>query len=243
MKKLMLPVLAISTLSCAANAEQYWSDNSFSLVYGDNFKQVPSGESSKATAFTLEHVSGHNWGSVFFFVDRINGGTDYDETYSEVSPNFTIKKFDNSFVREVYVATTYEYSSSATGTSAFSQDNYLVGAGVSLAIPGMDYFNVNLYRAQNNNNFGRFYDNQLTLVYGWSYENFTIDGFLDYTPARQDGREDELNFTPQLTYNVGPALGLKNKVKVGVEYSYWVNKFGVSKEDQNNVSLILKWHL
>jgi len=81
-------------------------------------------------------------------------------------------------------------------------------------------------------------------VYGWSQGNFNIDGYLDYTPGVK-GRPDELSIAPQLTYNVGPLLGLKNKVKLGVEYSYWENKFaiGIPGDDQHNVSLLLKWHL
>ena len=249
MKKNLLLAAGVSVLSLSAQAEQFWADNSFSLLYGDNYKMVPEGESTKATVMTLEHVSGHSWGGMFFFIDRVNSGEGaYDETYGELSPSISLAKFDG-FVKGINAAFTYEFSTSKTETApftfdTFSQDNYLVGVGVDLAIPGMDYFSATVYRSQNNNNFGKFYDNQLTLVYGWSMGNVTLDGYLDYTPGR-NGRISELSIAPQLTYNIGPVLGLKNKVKVGIEYSYWHNKFAIDvpKNDQHNASLLLKWHL
>src|SRR5690606_28903282 len=245
MKKNLLLAAGVSVLSLSAQAEQFWADNSFSLLYGDNYKMVPEGESTKATVMTLEHVSGHSWGGMFFFIDRVNSGEGaYDETYGELSPSISLAKFDG-FVKGINAAFTYEFSTSYTeGQGSFSQDNYLAGVGVDLAIPGMDYFSATVYRSQNNNNFGKFYDNQLTLVYGWSMGNVTLDGYLDYTPGR-NGRKTELSIAPQLTYNVGPMLGLKNKVKVGIEYSYWRNKFATPEDndDQHNASLLLKWHL
>ena len=250
MKKALLTLAGSSVLAMSAQAEQFWADNSFSLLYGEDYKMVPVGENTRATVMTLEHVSGHSWGGMFFFIDRVNSGEGaYDETYGEVSPTFSLAKFDG-FVKGVNAAFTYEFSSSTTSTApapfnTFSQDNYLAGVGVDLAIPGMDYFSATVYRAQNNNTAGdSFYDSQLTLVYGWSHGNITLDGYMDYTPGVK-GRPDELSIAPQLTYNVGPMLGLKNKVKLGVEYSYWKNKFALQddRNDQHNVSLLLKWHL
>ena len=245
MKKNLLLAAGVSVLSLSAQAEQFWADNSFSLLYGDNYKMVPAGESTKATVLTLEHVSGHSWGGMFFFIDRVNSGEGaYDETYGELSPSISLAKFDG-FVKGINAAFTYEFSTSYTeGQGSFSQDNYLAGVGVDLAIPGADYFSATVYRSKNNNNFGDFYDNQLTLVYGWSVGNVTLDGYLDYTPGR-NGRKTELSIAPQLTYNIGPMLGLKNKVKVGIEYSYWRNKFATPEDndDQHNASLLLKWHL
>ncbi|QQD25117.1 hypothetical protein GJQ55_11815 [Venatoribacter cucullus] len=249
MKKNLLLAAGVSVLSLSAQAEQFWADNSFSLLYGDNYKMVPAGENTRATVMTLEHVSGHSWGGMFFFIDRVNSGEGaYDETYGELSPSISLAKFDG-FVKGINAAFTYEFSSSTTSTASypyntFSQDNYLAGVGVDLAIPGADYFSATVYRSKNNTSFDSFYDNQLTLVYGWSLGNVTLDGYLDYTPGR-NGRKTELSIAPQLTYNIGPMLGLKNKVKVGIEYSYWRNKFATPEDndDQHNASLLLKWHL
>lgn len=227
-----------------AQAEQFWSDNSLSLLYGGNYKMIPFGEDSEARTMTLEHASGHSWGGVFLFVDRIQTVDDsYRETYGELSPSFFLKKFEGGFIKSVNAEFTYELGSS----TSMHQDNYLAGVGVDFNIPGMDFFKATVYHAWDNYNLngteGRSEDDQLTLSYGWHKGQFNIDGFLDFTPSKgSNHKQTELNFTPQITYDFGPMLGLKNKVKVGVEYAYWKNKFG-NDDTQNNFSLLLKWHL
>lgn len=246
MKKTLTLLLSLCFLSINAHAEQYWADNSLSLLYGGNYKMISADEDSEARTMTLEHVSGHSWGGVFLFIDRIQTVDDsYRETYGELSPSFFLKKFDNGFIKSVNAEFTYEFGSSTTDpSSTFSQDNYLAGVGLDFNIPGMDFFKATVYHAWDNNTFGRAEDDQLTLSYGWHYGQVYIDGFLDFTPSKGSQKETELNFTPQITYDFGPMLGLKNKVKVGVEYAYWKNKFGDGlKETQNNVSLLVKWHL
>lgn len=248
MKKIIAASSIALLLPLTAQAEQYWADNSISLLYGSDYKMIPAGQTSDAAVMTLEHVSGHSWGGVFLFIDRVqNGGSQYRETYSELSPTIYLKQFNDSIIKSINAEFTYEFGSSTTGkrSDTFSQDNYLAGVGLSWNIPGMDFFKTTIYHAWNTNTIKgdkRQQDDQLTLSYGWHKGNVNVDGFLDYTPSQKTGVESELNFTPQITYNIGPALGLKSKLKVGVEYAYWQNKFA-STTDQNNLSLLLKWHL
>lgn len=246
--KLVPLLLGLALLPNSATAEQYWSDNSFSFLYGADYKQVPAGRSSTARVMTFEHASGHNWGKLFMFVDRIQEvDGDYRETYGELSPTIYLKQFENGWVKSINAAFMYEFGSSTTRPTmgTFSQDNYLAGISLSLNIPGMDFFDAGIYHAWDNNTFGRSEDEQLTLAGAWHYGNFIVDGFLDFTPSKgSKHKETELNFTPQITYDVAPALGIKGKLKLGVEYSYWKNKFGsADKTTQNNVSLLVKWHL
>lgn len=245
MQKIVLPLALSLMATMPTQAEQFWSSNSLSLLYGTGYQRIPAGQKSDARVMTLEHVSGHNWGGVFLFIDRIaETDGDYRETYGELSPSVYLKQFDGGVIKSINAEFTYEFGSSiTTGVGGFAQDNYLAGLGVGFNVPGMDFFKATLYHAWNNNSFSRNEDDQLTLSYGWHYDNINIDGFLDFTPSKGAGRsETELNFTPQITYNLGPALGLKNKVKIGVEYAYWKNKFG-NTDTQNNVSLLFKWHL
>lgn len=254
MKKQLLTAAIIAASAASASAEQFWADNSVSLLYGSDYTVTPNtDETNTVTTMTLEHVSGHSWGGLFLFVDRLNGESDYHETYGEFSPKFTLTSFEDSVVKNINAAFTYEFSSTTVGKdfqggTGFSQDNYLYGVGADLAIPGMDFASVTYFYSQRNNNFDNGdNDHQITLTYGWSEGNFAIDGFLDWSTGTED-HDSEFNFTPQLTYNLGPALGIQNKVKLGVEYSYWNNKFGQKfveddDRDQNAVSLLLKVHL
>jgi nucleoside-specific outer membrane channel protein Tsx len=241
MKKTLLTMASAALLSTSVQAEQYWADNSVSILNGSSYIEPfanggapdPDNEISYTT-LTLEHVSGHSWGGLFYFVDR-HSGEGFTDTYIEFSPTYTLAKMDGA-VSSVSAAYTLE--------SGGGFDNHLFGASVGLSVPGMDYLNVNLYRAINDKiGFDKGDDNLLSVIYGYSNGNLIIDGFMDYRFGNDDGVEDSMNLTPQITYNLAPMLGLKNKLKVGVEYSYWTNKFGVDGADQNVVSLLIKAHL
>ena len=235
MKKSLLTLAVASALSVSAQAEQFWADNSLSVLQGDSYTNAFSGQDEEFTTMTLEHVSGHSWGGVFLFVDRHNG--DVTETYAEVSPKFTLSSFEGGFVKAVNASFTYE-----SGSSQFANfDNYLYGVGLDLNIPGLNFASATAYRAFNDGSGTDNDDNQITLTYGFSTGNFNIDGYVDYS-FDNDSSEDQLAINPQITYNIGPMLGISNKVKLGIEYFYWDNKIGQT-EDQNSVSLLLKTHL
>lgn len=223
-----------------AAAKTLFSDNSISILHGEDYELVPE---KTLTTMTLEHVSGHTWGGLFFFVDRHIGKTEnskkFHETYGELSPKFTLfKPADGGFIKAVNLAGTYEHGSNSNG---FSQDNALVGLGVDLNIPGMKYASISAYRAFNHNTFNSNDDNQITLTYGWTNNNVTLDGYVDYS-FDNEGSEDQLHINPQLKYNIGSLFGTSNKIDAGIEYSYWQNKFGVKDKDQNAVSGIIKAH-
>jgi nucleoside-specific outer membrane channel protein Tsx len=246
MKKTLLTLAAVSTLSMSAQAEQLWADNSVSVLYGSDYE---FNVDEDTTTLTLEHVSGHSWGGLFYFVDRHNGG-DYKETYGEFSPTFNLTKMEG-MVTGINLAYTYEFGTLQTGDFNFADpnfhkafDNHLVGLGVNLKIPGLNFASVTFYRAFNDGSDTD--DNQLIVVAGYSNGNLNIDGFMDYAFGSENdgfGGEDSMNLTPQITYDIAPMLELKGKLKVGIEYSYWTNQFGIDGQDQNAVSLLLKAHL
>ncbi len=242
MKKTLLTLAGATVLSMSAQAEQFWADNSISVLQGSDYEF----QDSDVTTMTLEHVSGHNWGGVFMFVDRHVAG-DFKETYAEVSPKFTLTKMDG-VVSSINAAFTYESGALDNGSGfSLTQDNYLYGVGADLNIPGMDFASATVYYAANKNSFGTNNDKQVTLTYGFSAGDFNIDGYIDYSfdNNKDNGvaNVDNFHFNPQITYNLGSLLGTSNKIKLGVEYSYWNSQFGAEGEDQNAISLILKTHL
>lgn len=242
MKKTLLTLAAASALSVSAQAEQFWADNSVSVLSGSSYIEPFAFDATTEVSYstmTLEHASGHSWGGLFYFLDS-HSGDGFNDSYFELSPTYNITKMEGA-ISGINAAFTYE------GGKDF--DNFLFGAGVDLKVPGLDFASVTLFRAINDNlGINKGDDNMLQVVYGYSNGNLIIDGFMDYRFGNDDGTdfgdvEDSMNLTPQITYNVGPMLGLKSKLKVGVEYSYWTNKFGVDGADQNAVSLLLKAHL
>lgn len=250
MKTSFIAAGLISTASLApiANAEVYFSDNNLSYLKNLNDFEVLTNDS--VDVFTFEHVSAHNWGDAFFFVDRINADADsnnpeFSETYGEASVRFSLsnltgKKLGNELIKDYYIATTYEFNSNDFG----SFDNYLLGFGASWNVPGFAFFNTNLYQA-NNENIDN--DTQLTVTYGYPFsvgeQKFIIDGYIDWSSAEDDHKAD-FHFNPQLRWDVGNNFGKPNFVELGFEYSYWVNKYGISGlDDESTVSAMVKIHM
>ncbi|MBN1008094.1 DUF5020 family protein [Amphritea pacifica] len=225
----------LSILSMSASAEMLWS--SFSLTYL-NGSDYEVGDPDRQVV-TVEHASGHSWGDNFFFLDRLESDNGDSENYMELSPRLSLSSLtgnDLSFgpVKDVLLAGTWE--------SGEGFDNFLAGVGVSLDVPGFQYFNANLYRANNDKSSN---DTQLTLTWGLPFAlsdaEFLYDGFIDWTTSESD-KASEMNFTSQLKWNAGKLIGTKAPVYVGVEYAYWNNKFGIDGVDERNPALLLKWH-
>ena len=234
-------VIAMGTMSTSANAKRFFSDTSISVLYGTDYELAEEGE---LTTLTLEHASAFDWGGLFFFVDRLQGSSDAagsraKDIYGELSPKFKISDYSNSFIKQVNLAGTYEFGTSSSG---FEQDNYLVGVGVDLDIPidGMKYASASLYHAFNDDTFSDADDQQITLTYGWEKNNFVVDGYVDYS-FNNDDKKDSLHINPQIKYNLQEVLGIDNRVELGVEYSYWNNKFG-QDVTQSVPSALLKVH-
>ena len=238
-KLLSAPLLA-ALIAPTASAELLWQDTSFSLLRGTDYEV---GE-EKRTVFTLEHASGHTWGSTFLFFDRLRGdnvtnGDAQHETYGEVTVSYDLIKSD-SFVKKVFASGHVELQESFT--------NYLVGPGVSLDIPGAAFFNATLFQK---NNEGRDDQQQLTLSFKFPIAGglFVYDGFLDKT-NKSDDQAASTNLTTQLKWDIGQSVfDIKpGKLFVGVEYVYWDNKFGIKDSpafntDERNANLLIKWHM
>jgi len=241
-KALTQLTVALCTLGAltSVQAKTLFTDTSISGLYGTDYELVPDGT---LKTITLEHASSHDWGGVFFFVDRHQGeddatGKQFKETYGELSPKFKLAQFDNNgFIKQVNLAGTYEFGSNSNG---FSQDNYLVGVGADLnvPIPGMKYASATLYHAFNDNTAD---DQQITLTYGWERNNIVIDGYIDYS-FNNDDIEDNLHINPQIKYNLQQVLGIDNRLEVGMEYSYWKNKYGIDGVNQSTPSALVKFH-
>lgn len=236
---------AMTVASGAASAETFFYDNSVSVLYGQDYEV---GDSDRAVV-TFEHFSAHSWGDIFVFADRLmDQGKDNEqnlgdgtETYIEVAPRFKVSDFDAGFVKNVYVATTWEMSE--------AEDNLLVGLGTDFNVPGFQNLSLNAYQRLNDN-----YENnyQTTLVWGVPFaiagQNFMFDGFWDWATATdEDNKAATSNFTYQLKWDAAQALGTDNKVYVGIEHATWDNKFAIEHSSgfdtkENVVSALVKVH-
>jgi len=228
MKKITLMLFFLFNYS--AHGETYFVDHSVSLLQGYNYEM---GDSER-NIVTFEHTSGHSWGGLFVFVDRMkeihDGGAG---TYTELSPSFTLASLGDGLVKDINLATTWEMSSLG--------DNYLVGLGSSLNLPGFKHFSVRVYQRLNDAGDD---NQQLTLVWGLPFNmagyDFMFDGFMDHETDLNDNAST--NFTPQLKMDVAKIIGYSKKLYVGIEYVNWTNKFHNDGVNENNVNMLLKAH-
>ena len=228
MKKMTLGLLLAA--SSLVNAETFFKDQSLSVLQGSDYEL---GDNERVV-MTYEYLSVHNWGDVFGFVDRLvdqnNGGA---ETYIELSPNFNLATFEGGLVTSVKLATTWEMNE--------NDDQFLLGLGAGLNVPGFSHLSVSAY--QRFNDAGE--DNQqVTVVWGVPFnvagQDFMFDGFWDFETELNDTTSS--NFTPQLKWDMAKLVGYDNKLYVGVEYVMWNDKFHVEGTDENNVNLLVKAH-
>ena len=251
--------LAGGLLACGqalADGPLLWQNNSVTYLYGKDFKVNPEIQQT----FTFEHASGWTWGDLFIFADQINYNGKADANagnntyYGEISPRLSFGKlFDQKIafgpVTDVLLAATYERGENRN-------QNYLVGPGFDLAIPGFDYFQLNFYNRQTEG--PRAGDNVWQITPTWAYtlpvgsSDILIDGFIDWVVDNDTNSKGtyhaNLHINPQIKYDLGKALKLGAKqLYVGVEYDYWKNKYGIEDSDgfktnQSTTSFLFKYH-
>lgn len=236
-------------VSSMTSAQTIWSSNS--LTYLKNTSDFEVLTNDDINVFTLEHASGHNWGDAFMFVDRIDAKADenaptHKETYGEVSARLSLSyAFDSKVaygpLKDVFIAGTYEHASISEPNFSTGFDNYLIGVGTSWEIPGFAFFGADVYQANNELTDN---DTQLTITYGYPItmgeHKVMIDGYIDWSSSADDHAAD-FHFNPQVRLDVGNYFGKPNAVEVGIEYSYWHNKFGIAGiDDESVVSAIVK---
>lgn len=255
-------LLLASSLACAdGDSALLWHNESLSYLYGKNFKVNPPIQQT----FTVESASGWSWGDVFMFVDQINFNGEEDGLsgrntyYGELQGRLSYSKLSGQKltlgpIRDVLLAATYEFGEGDT-------EAYLLGPGFDLAIPGFDYFQLNIYYRKPDGH--RVPAGAWQVTPAWSLtvpvgrSDLLIDGYIDWIVNNKDasssrsGQSDyhaNLHINPQIKYDMGKALGYEARhLYVGLEYDYWSNKYGIEDSksfttNQNTASLLLKYH-
>lgn len=236
---LALSVFGVPGVVCAG---PQWQDNSLTLVAGGRFRVDPE----RRQTLTFEHASGWGFGDLFMFVDatRFNGRHD-NAWYGEFSPRFSYGKLSGratgtGLVRDVLLATTLEFGEGAVET-------LMAGPALDLAIPGFDFFQVNVYRrfplhGQDGETV------QVTPVWAVTSGPWRFDGFIDWNVNSDGGYASNWHFNPQLKYDLGRRFGFGARaLQVGLEYSLWKNKYGIRdsaafRSDESALSVIVQSH-
>ena len=264
----MKRIVLIVSLLCSSVASVFaadWSSTNVQFLTGDDFVNPFSGDEYSNNILTMEHASGWKYGDNFFFVDVINGDGDTDtEFYGEFSPRLSFGKMSGhqfgGFVKDVLLATQWNFGKDNGVFGGANVSAYLIGAGVDLAVPGAAFFQVNVYQRTEHSTaiipgVGTFYTNdstlQLTVVglfpFSLGSTKWSIGGFADYIGKIEDNKA-HLLFAPQILMDIGALAGAPGRLEAGIEYSYWKNKFGVDippigTSNERVVELMIKWTL
>lgn len=253
---LLLGSSLLATLPAFAGDLLLWQTNSLTYLYGKDFKVNPQIQQT----MTFEHADKWKYGDNFLFIDKIfyNGQADHNKGsntyYGEFSPRLSLGKiFDRPLtlgpIKDVLLAMTYE---SGEGDN----EAYLIGPGFDLAIPGFNYFTLNFY--QRNTEGSRPGDGVWQITPAFSYtipagrSDILIDGYMDWVVDNDETRRGtyhaNLHLNPQVKYDLGKALNIGAKqLYVGVEYSYWKDKYGIDSRgnldsNQSVTSALVKVH-
>jgi nucleoside-specific outer membrane channel protein Tsx len=206
-----------------------WQTNSLSYLYGKDFAVNPSIQQT----ITFEHADRWKYGDNFLFLDSTyyNGEKDRNKGvhayYGEFSPRLSFGKIlDRHF-----------------GFGPIKD--------VLLAMTTLNFY----YRQTEGSRPG---DDVWQITPAWSYtlplgnSNLLIDGYIDWVVDNDQNAHGtyhaNLHFNPQIKYDLGKALGWREKqVYVGVEYSYWKDKYGIENSarldtNENTTSLLVKVH-
>lgn len=231
----------LTFISPFVKASVEWQTFSFSYLHGDHYRVG----NPDRQIITFEHAATTSWGDSFLFWDhsRFNNGEHTD--YAEWSPRISLCQTGIYCPTDTTLVKDWLFSSTVEIGEDFI--NGLYGVGLQLNIPGLRYFNINLYRRDNE----EVADNwQTTLTWGLSFrlgnQNFLFDGFLDWASTSEDQRSN-MNWTSQVKWNLGENWGSTSPIYLGVEYVYWTNKYGIKdspafRTDESNLNLLIKMH-
>lgn len=230
----MIVAASALLLSISAEAKQLWSTFSLTYLYGEHYELG----ADTREVLTVEHASTHNWGDNFFFLDHTTADDNTISNYFELSPRLSLNYLSGTdlstgIAKDFYLASTLEGG---------NFNNYLLGLGTKLDVPGFQFVNINLYHVNND-----LWDDDQQITINWAAPFsigrgvFLYDGFIDYSTA-SDTNAKEMNFTSQLKWDIASLLSAESPFYLGIEYAYWINKYGVDGVDENNANLLLKWH-
>ncbi len=188
------------------------------------------------------------------FSNQFFGGISTAISFSKV----TGKNFSYGALKDISLRLEIENGS---GTSHFNQtvqsynfQNYFYGLQYDIAIPGFDFFSLNTVLRDNPNDagvgfqIGAFW--QMTWDYGrWNRYKFT--GFLATSPWDGDQNSEKYSFfskngryltsQPQFLYDLGYGLwGKQNRLEVGFEYAYFLNRFQQKEKDEMCLQYMVK---
>ena len=250
-----LAAMALGLMGGGA-AHAGFSTTEIQLHYGGNYKVGSNStfpafaEKTDRATVTLEHFSTNDIGDLFFFVDffvdRNNApapGNSESDMYGEIYYTLHGKQFGIDTGDGFINALDFQFGLNQGNDFSVA----LVGPRVSFNVPGFQVLSLALTTYTNFvDPFDRNLDTtyQATVVWAAPFnignQKFKTQGFVDFIGDQGSGVDNQILFSPQIRWDLGYALGRPaDKIHLGIEYSYWNNKFGITGVDENSASIFL----
>ena len=206
-----------------------WSQNNIQFLTGNTYNLG----SKQRNSITIEHADGWRYGENFAFIDIIDRSDTGTEYYGEFYPRLSLKKVTGKQTSLTFINDFSLVSGINVGNLPKSDPfkAYLLGAGVAFNIPKMNYFTIDILAFKNDS----LHTTGLQISPVWEVPfqlgslHFTFKGFMDWQSKKATGGENVILAQPQLLLDIGQLTGHADQVYMGVEYSYWHNKFGIDK--------------
>ncbi|MDH5542601.1 MAG: nucleoside-binding protein [Nitrospinota bacterium] len=240
-----------------------WSINE--LHYQQGALQAPSftgGKKADTDILTFQHASGWAYGDTFYFIDylqdNVKDGFNDSDVYGELYINLSMGKV---LGQDVSVGPVRDLGI-IFGLNAGADANVrkmLPGIRLSWDIPGFAFLNTDITAYIDRNggvsSGGAPKESDSFMVdLNWAYpfmsfgSSFSIEGHVEYIEARtnefNDKAESWILGQPQIRYDLGADVnGVRDKLFVGIEWQYWMNKLGDSETDENIAQVLIIWRL
>jgi hypothetical protein len=94
-------------------------------------------------------------------------------------------------------------------------------------------------------------DDSFYIDVNWAYpfkiksHSFSIEGHAEYIGERTDETGASVSewflAQPQFRYYINGLTDIPERVFIGIEWQYWINKLGDAETDENAAQLLLGW--
>lgn len=241
--KILFHVFAflLMTSASAVSKAADWSQTNIQFLHGNEYKKG-NDDSYSATVVTFEHLSSWAYGSNFFFFDITSPDTENSTSYyGEFSPALSLGKTGvftppEGVLKDVLLQLNFEIPQGPARRVNL--------AGVTLEWKDLwfDYLGTQfLYRDALGVDG---HTGQLTVVwlkrFGGEVFPLEFSGFVDW--AGQEGPlKDNVHTQANFLYDFNRRTQNKVPLKIGIEYKYWNNKYGIDGVVENVPQAKLLW--
>ena len=245
----------MALLWCGSLHAAEWSNTELQLQFGNlDIPTFAGGGSADHMIYTLQHASGWKYGDNFLFVDVLDsrqpGFQDFD-IYSEMYANFSLGKISGKSISAGPVSDVGLFGGFNWGADA-NVRKYVAGIRLALDLEGFAFANLDIGALIDDSEglaSGGAPAEDDTFVVDFNFARpfkigeaaFSVEGHVEYVGERSN----ELGGTVESWILAQPQLQwhINDRIALGIEYQFWMNKLGDGDTDENTVQALLVWEL